>query len=95
MAGDLSDLKNLENFASSILGNVSPTIQVNKILALHANNQTKIIFEQDDPKQFNCAVLINNAGSLGNKIKSLPNHTDVDEICKYMDFNISSSFYLT
>ena len=44
VAGDLSDLKNLENFASSILGNVSPNIQVNRILALHANNKNKINF---------------------------------------------------
>ena len=59
------------------------------------NNQTKMNFKQVDPKQFSCAVLINNAGSLGDKIKSIPNQTDVDEICKYMDFNITSSIYLT
>ena len=59
------------------------------------NNQTKMNFKQVDLKQFSCAVLINNAGSLGDKIKSIPNYTDVNEICKYMDFNITSSIYLT
>ena len=53
------------------------------------------IFEIDDSKLFSSAVLINNAGSLGSKIKSIPNHTDVEEIRKYMDFNITSSVYLT
>lgn len=55
----------------------------------------EINFEQVDPKQFSCAVLINNAGSLGDKIKSIPNHTDVDKIREYMDLNITSSIYLT
>jgi short-subunit dehydrogenase len=59
------------------------------------DNLTKIYLKQVDPKQFSCAVLINNAGSLGDKIKSIPNHTDVDKIRMYMDLNITSSFYLT
>ncbi|CAB4034153.1 sepiapterin reductase-like, partial [Paramuricea clavata] len=56
---------------------------------------TSSIFGIVDPKQFSCAVLINNAGSLGDKIKSIPNHTDVNKIRTYMDLNITSSFYLT
>ena len=59
------------------------------------NPQIFILIKQVDSKQFTSAVLINNAGSLGDKIKSITNHTDVNPVKKYMDLNITSCFYLT
>ncbi|XP_028406110.1 sepiapterin reductase-like [Dendronephthya gigantea] len=61
----------------------------------HLDDLTASIFRNVDSKQFTSAVLINNAASLGDKITSITNHTDVNSIRKYMDFNITSFCYFT
>ena len=49
---------------------------------------------QIEPSKFSSAVLVNNAGTLGDITKMISSHSDVEKIHCYMGLNVTSPFYL-
>ncbi|XP_046864439.1 sepiapterin reductase-like [Xenia sp. Carnegie-2017] len=54
-----------------------------------------ILSLSNNPSDYSCAMLLNNAACVGDKLMSISGENNLSDIREYMDFNITSSVYLT